>query len=295
MLKLDHPWAYGSETENCTTTITVPRGTQYNRTSGDSVTIDCPVTYCEEQPVIQWYRYNKADKKSLILQNEQRHTVSWINGNNFILNFSSVNKNDSGLYHCVATVGEQKIESHLIEVFVQDYSNLTEPEDAKNTTENHGAPERNKILIIYFLSSLGALCFLIFCCSGLLFFVRRNQVTNKMISSNVEHEMNVLSSHTNAQCYSASTTHVSDEGFAPGLLQFPDGNTIYDNQGNCQKASKAAQNLTCNESVTCIHQLLPANQDALVYATLSHEEPFQRCEPVVETVFTEYATIRLKK
>ncbi|XP_044298427.1 B- and T-lymphocyte attenuator [Varanus komodoensis] len=264
MLMFNSSWASGSETQNCSISVTVPRGTQFNIMPGTSIMLQCPVLYCTEQPAMSWYRYNEVSQMFLILQQEQRHSVSWINESTFVLNFASFYKNDSGSYHCEATMKKQKWKSHVIQVSVQDPNNLTKLENANNTIEGHGATEKTKAILLFVLPSLGVLCLLAFCFSGLHCFIRKRQVKNKMNSSSSEHEMNVVL----------------------------DGDAVYGNQDICRKATP---NPTCNESVTSAHQLKSENQDTLVYATLSHGEPLQKSEPLLETVFSEYATIGMEQ
>ncbi|KAF7251238.1 B- and T-lymphocyte attenuator [Varanus komodoensis] len=225
-----------SETQNCSISVTVPRGTQFNIMPGTSIMLQCPVLYCTEQPAMSWYRYNEVSQMFLILQQEQRHSVSWINESTFVLNFASFYKNDSGSYHCEATMKKQKWKSHVIQVSVQ--------------------------------------------------------VKNKMNSSSSEHEMNVLSIYRDVQSCNDSILHISDETTVSCLLQVLDGDAVYGNQDICRKATP---NPTCNESVTSAHQLKSENQDTLVYATLSHGEPLQKSEPLLETVFSEYATIGMEQ
>ncbi|XP_061484061.1 B- and T-lymphocyte attenuator isoform X1 [Rhineura floridana] len=266
MLMLENPWAYGNN--NCN--IAVQRGSVHKINAGNSAAIACPVEYCNKTPEINWSRFSEVNQTFLILHPGQRHMISWANGNNFVLNFSSVYKNDSGRYRCEGTAGGKLLEGHVIEVFVQD------SEDA-NTTADHGAPEKSK-MIIYLLISVGPLCLLILSCLGLLYFIRRYQVKKKD-SSTSQTEMNVLGSNTDAHCSDA----------APCLLQLPDGNVAYSNRGNCWKATRAASNPTCDECVSNTHQIFPPEKDTLIYATLSHGAPFQRDECSVE-----YANIVLK-
>ncbi|XP_015261439.1 PREDICTED: B- and T-lymphocyte attenuator [Gekko japonicus] len=120
MLMLGKPGAYGIEAKNCTAAVNVERNTEYRIKAGDSAIIECPVTYCQKKPEIKWYKKN--NHSSLTLHDGQRHTFTWINDNVFVLNLSSVHKNDSGLYHCESISGDQKDNSHYINIIVQDFT-----------------------------------------------------------------------------------------------------------------------------------------------------------------------------
>ncbi|XP_078245961.1 B- and T-lymphocyte attenuator isoform X4 [Pogona vitticeps] len=287
MLMVDEPWASADKKENCTICISVPRGTKYYACSGDSVTIECPVMYCQEKPLVHWYRYSKENKTFFALPHGERHTVSWTNENNFnvfskTLNFPSVNKNDSGLYRCEASVGEDKIPGYTTEVIVQD---------EKNTTKEHGEAEKSKMLTIYTLSSLGAMGLLIFWCF-ILYSTRRHQEKDKKSSTTSQIEMNVVYNQNDPQCCNDTTTQIFVQGPTPPSLLYPEGNVVYGNQSHFRKARKTVAKTMPSRSIT--NHFSPANQEALVYATLNHGDPFQSSEPSLENEFIEYASIVVK-
>ncbi|XP_008105957.1 B- and T-lymphocyte attenuator isoform X2 [Anolis carolinensis] len=292
MLIVYKPCLYGNEAENCSIDVTIKRETKISSISGDSVTIECPVKYCHKQPKVNWLKYNARLQDFFILHTGQNHNESWINGNIFVLKFPYINRNDSGLYRCEATLEGNTTAGHAIEVVVQDYRNITGFEGAKNTTKGHAASEKNKILIVYILSSLGALGLLFVCCFGLLQSKRRHQVKNKTTSSTLEIEMNEVCDYKNVKYCSDATSHVSNEGSVPPLQLFPDDSATHNNLSICKKSNRTASKPTCDKSVT--NQLLPTNQDILVYATLNHKEYFQGSNLFVETDFTEYAAIMVK-
>ncbi|XP_042298847.1 B- and T-lymphocyte attenuator-like [Sceloporus undulatus] len=264
MMVVDKPWVYAVQADNCTIAVTVQRNTKYYSKSGDSTSIECPVMYCQKKPNVHWHMYNTMLKKFFSLSLGPNHTTSWRTGNIFVLTFQPINKNDSGTYRCEANVANSTIAGHAIEVIVQDYSNITVFDDARNTTEDREASEKNKMLIIYILSSLGALGLFIFCCFGVLQSKRRLQGGNKTVSSTLEEETKEL----------------------------PSGSAVDSRQINCKKPNMVTSKPAHDKSVT--NQLLSANQDTLVYATLNHREHFEKSEPFVETEFTEYAAIVLK-
>ncbi|XP_039220014.1 B- and T-lymphocyte attenuator [Crotalus tigris] len=278
MLMMDNSLTYDSEHDNCTT-ITIERGTKYYKNLGDSATLECPVTYCNKKPEMNWYMWNKSKKKFHILYPEKEY---WISEKKFVLNFQSVSKNDSGQYRCEAIVRKNKLTSHVIELIVQDHSNSSVFLNGTNTTEDQKQPKKNKMLIM--ISSLGTL-FLIVGCFGWLCFTKRHQVKNTQKVKNPESGNNRNTQHCND-----STSHISDEGAIsnedsmPYLFQVPTGN-----QDNYQTASRTdLSSMKFNEG-------LPRyKEDPLIYATLSHGELFQRSKPSEETQFTEYAIIRLK-
>ncbi|KAH0624955.1 hypothetical protein JD844_032908, partial [Phrynosoma platyrhinos] len=166
------------------------------------------------------------------------------------------NSGDSASIECPVMYCQKKPDMHC---------NITVFDETRNTTEDHAASEKNKMLIIYILSSLGALGLLIFCCFGLLQSKRRLQGEKQTISSTLQIEMKE---------------------------QFPNGSAVYSSQGNCEKPNIATSKPADDKSVT--NQLSSANQDTLVYATLNHGEHFEKSEPFVEIEFTEYAAIVLK-
>ncbi|KAJ7320385.1 hypothetical protein JRQ81_019896 [Phrynocephalus forsythii] len=278
MLMVDKPRACAHKTKNCSICISVPRGTKYYANPGDSVTIECPVTYCQEQPQMHWFRYNKESNTFFALLHEERYSSSWTNENTFALNFPSVNKNDSGHYRCEATVGENKSSSHVTEVIVQD---------AKNTT-NHRAPERSEKLTMYILSSLGATGLLIFCCFILMYFTHRHKEKDKKAPATSRTEMNVVDTWEDAQCGDDSTIPHFVRGPTPPSPLYPDGNVVCSNQSDFGKALAKPVH---NPSIT--DQFSPASQD-VVYATLHHGDPFQISKASEETDFIAYASIVVK-
>ncbi|KAM3837671.1 B- and T-lymphocyte attenuator-like [Vipera latastei] len=281
MLMVDNSLTYDSEHDNCTT-ITIERGTKYYKNLGDSATLECPVTYCNKKPEMNWYMLNKSKEKFHILNSEKEYSISWISEKKFVLNFQSVNKNDSGQYRCEAIVRKNKLTSHVVELIVQDHSNSSVFLNGTNTTEDQKLPKNNKLLIM--ISSLGTL-FLIVGCFGWLYFIRRHQVKNTQKVKNPESGNNRNTQHCND-----GTTHISDEGAIcnedsmPCLFQVPNGNP-----DNYQMASRTGL------SSMKVNKVLPQyKQDPIIYATLSHGEFLQRSKPSEETQFTEYAIIRPK-
>ncbi|XP_063160501.1 B- and T-lymphocyte attenuator [Candoia aspera] len=281
MLMKDNLWAHDSEDDNCTT-ITIERGTKYHKNRGDSAILECPVTYCRKKPEMNWYMLNKSEKKFHILYNGKGHSISWMNKKTFVLDFQSVDKNDSGQYRCKAIAGKKKFESHVIELIVQDPSNSSVFLNARNTTEDQELPEK-MLIVIYSISSLGTL-FLISGCFGWLCFKRRPQVKNATGSSSPESGIN-----KNTQLCNDGATHVLGEGSTfnedsmPCLLQVPNRN-----QDNYQTASRTGLSSIYNEG-------LPGDKEnPIIYATLSHGELFQKNKSFDEIELTEYAIIRPK-
>ncbi|KAL7983494.1 hypothetical protein Chor_000370 [Crotalus horridus] len=135
MLMVDNSLTYDSEHDNCTT-ITIERGTKYYKNLGDSATLECPVTYCNKKPEMNWYMWNKSKKKFHILYPEKEY---WISEKKFVLNFRSVNKNDSGQYRCEAIVRKNKLTSHVIELIVQvkNTQKVKNPESGNNRNTQH--------------------------------------------------------------------------------------------------------------------------------------------------------------
>ncbi|XP_060091137.1 B- and T-lymphocyte attenuator [Heteronotia binoei] len=290
ILMLGKPGAYGKNAENCTAVVNVIRHTAHCIKSGNSFSIECPVTYCQKKPEMKWYKQN--NHRELPLNDGQRYTFTWINDNVFALNFSSVNKNDSGLYYCESISGNQKDKGHFINITVQEY-------DA-NTTDDHGASKKDKAWIIYLLSSLGALCLIAVSCLGPLYFIWRHPVKNKKISSALQIEMNVFNRYSDVKYYNDNSIVVPDErsvlhhGAATPGLKYKHGSTVCDDQVSFWKAFRTTSNLEHHLSVTSIHHFPGEDQNMIVYASLNHEERSQRSEPSVEIELTEYATIGQK-
>nr|XP_056714165.1 B- and T-lymphocyte attenuator [Euleptes europaea] len=290
MLMLGKPGAYETEAKNCTAAIKVERYTEYQFKPGISDFIKCPVTYCQKKPEIRWYKKNH--NSGLPLNDEQRYTFTWIDENIFVLNFSTVHKNDSGVYHCESISGNQTDKGHYINITVQD--------DYTNSTDGHGASKKDKAWIIYLVSLLGALCLITVSCLGSLYSTWRQPVKNKKISSVSQSEMNVFNSYSDVKYYNDNTIRVPDEGSVlhhgaatPGL-KYKHGSTISDNQVSCWTAIRATSNPVCHQSVTSTHQFPGEDQDIIVYAALNHGENSQRSESSAEVELTEYATIGQK-
>ncbi|XP_066477374.1 B- and T-lymphocyte attenuator-like [Tiliqua scincoides] len=288
MLILDGPCTYGSKPGNCT--IAVKRGMQYTARSGNTATINCTVTYCQEKPILSWY------KGHFKVQDGERHNTSWTSNQLFVLTISPVHKNDSGHYRCAGKAGNHSLNGHSTEVIIQD-----EPfENATNTTEDGGATEKSKQWIISSLSVLGVLCLLTLSFIGLLCFARKHSARNKKTDDILQSEMKMFSIYTDVQHCSDSTIHDSDEGSMcrqgakSCLPQFRDGSADYDNDNSCWKATGTISNPGCDYSVLTIHQPLPVTQETLLYATLNYDEPFQRSIPSVATECIEYAAIGMK-
>lgn len=107
----------GIEAKNCTAAINVERNTEYRIKSGNPAVIKCPVTYCQNKPEIKWYKKNNHSYWTL--HNGQGHTFTWADHDIFVLKFSSVHKNDSGLYHCESISGNQTDKGHYINIIIQ--------------------------------------------------------------------------------------------------------------------------------------------------------------------------------
>ncbi|XP_054829691.1 B- and T-lymphocyte attenuator [Eublepharis macularius] len=291
MLTLSKQQAYGSEANNCTAAINVERNTEYHIKPGCSAIIKCPVTYCQKKPEMRWFK--KKNHTNLNLNDGQRHTFEWINETIFVLNFFSAQKNDSGLYYCESSSGNQTDKGHYINIIVQEYDT--------NTTDDHGASEKDKTWIIYLFSSLGVLIVITVSCLGPLYFIWRHPVKNKKISSIPQHEMNVFNSYSGVTYSNVNTIRAPVEGSmlhhgaaTPGLFKYKHGSSICDDQASCWGAIRATSNPACHPAVTTNHHLPYEDQDLLVYAALNHGEHSQRHEPTVEIELTEYATIGQK-
>lgn len=291
MLILDSTWTSDSEPNNCA--IAVKRTTRYINKSDNTVTINCSVIDCKDRPELYWY------KDDFRVDSGERHNVSWPNDHLFVLTISPVHQNDSGHYHCAGQAGNHSLRGHSTKIIIQGENEQFE--NATNTTEGDGTTEKNKQWIIYTMSALGVLCLLILSCSVLLYFAQKHSVKNKKTDDILQSEVKVFSIYAGVQNCNDSTIHDSDEGSTchqgakSCLLSFQDGSANYNNDDSCWKATGTILDTECDYSVLTIHQPLPATQEALLYATLNHDKPFQRSEPSVETECIEYAAIGMKK
>ncbi|NXL86484.1 BTLA protein, partial [Alectura lathami] len=111
----------GFDVSDCPVEIKVQRNSQYKTTIGNFLVIHCPVRYCKERPVMQWC---KIEEDGCVLLNDS--AAQW-ESNNFTLEFSLINQNDSGTYHCQAALGTSFSESHGIKVIVEGESPLKSP------------------------------------------------------------------------------------------------------------------------------------------------------------------------
>lgn len=99
----------------CSVEVMIKRQSRYTGKSGQVATIECPVKYCHEKPSMSWCKVEGND--CLPLQTRETYT-KWTEDTIFVLTFSSVHRNDSGLYRCQAISGNISSVSHSVNVTI---------------------------------------------------------------------------------------------------------------------------------------------------------------------------------
>lgn len=89
--------------------------------SSQSLTINCPVKYCDEKPEMRWCSFADSNVCHSVKETEQNEMV-WRSTNEksgiFSLHFKSITKTDSGLYRCQVNYLSSNYLSHSINVTV---------------------------------------------------------------------------------------------------------------------------------------------------------------------------------
>ncbi|KAJ7425476.1 B and T lymphocyte associated [Pitangus sulphuratus] len=115
------------EAGGCSAEIHVPSRSQYKAHVGGSLSLECPVRYCQTKPLLQWCRMEGATCVQL-----ERGQAGWKSDSVFALEISPVHRNDTGRFRCQAKGVNFSIESHEIKIIVEEKSvNITVSPETK--------------------------------------------------------------------------------------------------------------------------------------------------------------------
>ncbi|XP_059576498.1 B- and T-lymphocyte attenuator [Alligator mississippiensis] len=286
----------------CSVEVMIKRQSRYTGKSGQVATIECPVKYCHEKPSMSWCKVEGND--CLPLQTRETYT-KWTEDTIFVLTFSSVHRNDSGLYRCQAISGNISSVSHSVNVTILEGDTSTSANPSTNTTSIQQNPQGykndNMKWIIYGTSSLGALFLLILIC---LCCLKWHKVKSKTTPATSQTEINMVNSPTDVQSYINRTPAAQNEGatfdycIMKSQLQLPDGSAVYDNDVPHWNGHGAEPRPACDKPAIPSKLRLTESLDSIVYASLNHSavaDNFLPRELDVNIELTEYAAINVKK
>ncbi|XP_041115871.1 B- and T-lymphocyte attenuator-like [Polyodon spathula] len=109
----------------CSLEVRVPRNSAWNVSVMKTLTINCTVNYCEEQPEVTWCKILGSDCKPLNATVETSWNQPSIHSAVSSLTFFNISLNDSGQYRCkVVDVRGISSVGHSITVNVSEEENL---------------------------------------------------------------------------------------------------------------------------------------------------------------------------
>ncbi|KAG7330864.1 hypothetical protein KOW79_004833 [Hemibagrus wyckioides] len=262
---------------SCVPEIKVRKNTVYTPFREHQFNISCPVTYCNEIPVVEWM---KIDDRNNFLHINKTNQVTIIEEQTGLkeiisyLSFKNILPDDNAIYRCKVSTTGFSSESHNINLTVSDPSNNTNV----NNTNVTGEKETDVRQLLYVFICLGILGLVVIVM--LISFLCINRYSRK--------------SHRNKngpKPVSATTPGKSQE--------IPEEQSnIYDATSNDLHSEPDA--LCTGNNQKCTPDMRNGNRDSarseqIVYATLQH--PTSRGPPAVwhqaRDQQSEYASIRI--
>ncbi|XP_050189451.1 B- and T-lymphocyte attenuator isoform X2 [Myiozetetes cayanensis] len=275
------------EAGDCSAEIHVPSRSRYRAHVGGSLSLECPVRYCQTKPLLQWCRMEGATCVQL-----ERGQAGWKSDSVFALEISPVHRNDTGRFRCQAKGVNFSIESHEIKVIVEDTTRISE--------ESQQSGDYNILHIIYASAPVGLCLFIIGCTFWCL---KRCHAKQKRTPLAQQRQESLVRSPAAAPPPGAGTAQASEE--SPSLYcpmasppQALKDNAIYDNDVPPWNAQRRALHPPCSFPGVPSIPVLPESPDALTYAALNHSAPagrWQRRERAPVNEVTEYASINVHR
>ncbi|XP_053312981.1 B- and T-lymphocyte attenuator [Spea bombifrons] len=272
VLHLHH--AYGNS--NCVNNISIPRSTEYNRSAGEPLTVECPVQFCSQQPPnVTWCKVSGdticqaiAGGPGIAVQWEERRRNDGV----YLLKFVSVHENDTGFYKCWAEFGTQQTVGHVIKINILAavVKGNTTMDKSENTRVTPSLDLKNMEWLLYLSFSLLGLSVFILIISLLVYYLRK--VKQKASASPEEPE---------------DKTEIPPECSSNAQLQL----------------ESATNGLVTNENVAVAEETSNDNkeptldyaeeQDSILYADLKHDVNRVTNTWHVDDGEIEYATVRI--
>ncbi|XP_027018350.2 B- and T-lymphocyte attenuator [Tachysurus fulvidraco] len=265
---------------SCVPEIKLRKNTFYTASIEHQLNISCPVTYCNETPVVEWIKIGDIgnmfvhikETNQVTVTKEQtglKEIISYLHFRNFV-------PDDSGIYRCKVTTSGFSLESHNININVSDppgYTSInstTAPEKEKETDD------RRLLYVFIFLGTLGLVLFVM-----LFSFLCINQYSRN--------------NHRRKNCPRPASTTTSGKS-----QEIPEEqNNIYDattDELNSEQNSLCIEN---NQKCTAVMEQGNRNSsdgsEQIVYATLQHPTPSgpSAVRHQSRDQLSEYASIRI--
>ncbi|KAK3542858.1 hypothetical protein QTP70_006126 [Hemibagrus guttatus] len=263
---------------SCVPQIKVRKNTVYTPIREHQLNISCPVTYCNEIPVVQWIKID--DRNNFIHINETNQVTiteeqTGLKEKISYLSFKNILPDYNGIYRCKVFTPGFSSESHSINLTVSDPSNNTNVNNINGLTKERETDVRQLLYVFICLGILGLVMIVM-----LISFLCINRYSRK--------------THRNKSCLKPVTTTT------PGKSQ-----EIPEEQSNIYDATENDLHLEPDSLYTgnnqkCAPDMRNGNRDSdrseqIVYATLQH--PTSRGPPAVRHQArdqqSEYASIRI--
>ncbi|KAM9171071.1 B- and T-lymphocyte attenuator-like isoform 1-T2 [Pangshura tecta] len=214
----------GDGTVNCTVEIQVQRGLQYESKPGDSLSIECPVKYCTEKPVINWCLI-EGMWCLLVKDGPTRHTA-WREGNVAVLNFMPIHQSDSGLYRCRATLASLSSESHVISIIVKETTDFIPVTHESQALPGNLAEHVGFSLLLHYLLTGGTIsCVIIVTILYCTLQHRVRQLSRRVASASVltktgnNMTLNTMAAPDNPSVYASGMSGVSDDNQSDDIYE----------------------------------------------------------------------------
>ncbi|XP_033867069.3 B- and T-lymphocyte attenuator-like isoform X2 [Acipenser ruthenus] len=303
----------------CSLEVRVPRNTAWNVSVMKTLTINCTVNYCEEEPQVTWCKVLGTDCKPLNATVETSWNQSSIHSAVSFLTFSNISSNDSGQYRCkavdvrgISSVGHSITVSVNNAVCCSEEENVPTPNMTTSGAQEKKPTPQNDSWLTYIYICVGVLILIIIVALISFFCIQGHRVTPKSkeaMQNNQKHKTPKASrqSSTAASLPSRPSDHIKPAGLAE--------ESVYDNDHHSRTSrhtrvsSSRGRASSTNESAPVAIMINPPdiyyNQEVedencpIVYAALRHayktEEGSQHVRlSAASEEQTEYAAIRVK-
>ncbi|XP_041127529.1 B- and T-lymphocyte attenuator-like isoform X2 [Polyodon spathula] len=287
------------ENASCSLEVRLPRNIAFNVSVLKTLTINCTVNYCEEEPEVTWCKILGNDCKPLNATVETSWTQTSIHSAVSSLTFFNISFNDSGQYRCKA-VDVRGISSvgHSITVNVAG-----DPEIKP--------PLKNDSWLTYIYICAGVLILIIIVVLISFFCIQGHRVRPKSKEAMQKNQKHKTSKASRQSSTAASLPSLPSDRIKPaGLAK----ETVYDNDhhsrtSRCKTSSSRGRATNANESAPVAIVVNPPDiyynlevEDEncpIVYAALRHaynkEEGSQHVRlSAASEEQTEYAAIRVR-
>ncbi|KAK2849761.1 hypothetical protein Q7C36_008544 [Tachysurus vachellii] len=262
---------------SCVPEIKLRKNTLYTASKENKLNISCPVTYCNEIPVVEWIKIGDMDifmhikeTNQVTITEEQtglKEIISYLSFRNFV-------PGDIGIYRCKVTTSGFSSESHNINVNVSDSAGYTSINSTTVPQKEKETDDRRLLYVFICLGTLGLVLFVM-----LISFLCINQCEFDTYALNCPRP--------------ASTTTSGKSQEIP-----EEQNNIYDattDELHSELNSLCTENNQNCTPVTRNRNRSSDGSEQIVYATLQHPTPSgpSAVHHQSRDQLSEYASIRI--